>query len=106
MLERRTQPRTVTWTSNATSNEISIDGFSSGLQLFLPAEFAGAAITYETKTPAGDWVEVHSAGSAVSDTVTADACNKLSAGDLFGLRQIRLVSDETETCSATLQVTA
>jgi len=94
------------WTASATSNEISIDGFSSGLQLFLPAGFDGAAVTYETKTPAGDWVAVHSAGAAVTTTVSAGACNKLPAGDLFGLKTLRLVSDETETCSGTLQVTA
>lgn len=106
MLERRTQNRTVTWTASDTSNEISIDGFSSGLQLFLPAAFTGTSVTFETKDPDGAWVEVHSAGTAVTSTVSNGECNKLPAGDLFGLKTLRLVSDQTETCTGTLQVTA
>lgn len=108
MFERNTQARKVTWSASTDSAEIALDGVTTGLQLILPATFTGTTLTYKTRTDAGAWIPIHKAGAAVSDTVAGSAatCNVLKASDLFGLKLLKIISNQTETCEGQLLCTA
>jgi len=94
----------VQWAGSATSGAVNMHGATAGLRLYLPADFAGSAVTFTELTPAGDWAAVYRDGVAVSETVTAGAWNVISAfGELFGCDQIKIVSGSTETCRGYLR---
>lgn len=103
-LERTGVRKSITWSGSTDSNAITLDGQSAGLQLILPAAFTGTTLTYKTKTKAGTWIPVHKDGAAVEDTVAGSAatCNVLNVAGLFGLQDLKIVSDQTETCEGEL----
>lgn len=108
-IKRFTAPKTVTWAGANDSKPVTIDGGCAGLQLLLPAAFVGTTLTYKMLMPDRvTWVPIQKAGSNVSDTVagSADSCNVLDAGDLFGITDLIITSDQSETCVGTLLVTA
>mgnify|MGYP006969345642 CR=1 FL=1 len=103
---RTTTRREVTFAGSDTSNAISINGFSAGLWLELPASFSGTAVTFLSVDENENDLEVYKAGSAVTVAVDAGKINRLPADDLFGLAKIKIVSDAIETLTATLLCTA
>jgi hypothetical protein len=109
VLVRVTEPRTVTWAGANDSNPISLKGKTTGLQLILDANFTGTTLTYKTRQDANSpWVPVQKAGSSITDTVTGSlaSCNVLDAADLFGLTELIITSNNSETCTGTLLITA
>ncbi len=102
------EPKTeiVAWAGSATSAAIKMQGANAGLRLYLPSCFAGATVTFVELTPGGDWVAVYRDGVVVSETIKAAtaAWNVISAfGELFAAGQIKVVSDQTETCQGYLR---
>lgn len=102
------EPKTevVTWAGATTSAAINMQGATAGLRLYLPAGFAGTAVTFTELTPAGDWVAVYRDGVIVTETIKAAtaAWNVISAfGELFAADQIKIVSNQTETCKGYLR---
>ncbi len=95
--------RTVTWAGAQASAEIDISGINQDLKLELPAAFLGTTLTYQVKNNAGTFVALEAAGVAVSDTVSGSlaSVNKLTA-DLRGCDAIKIVSDQSETCTGYL----
>lgn len=102
------EPKTelVSWDGSATSAAINMQGANAGLRLYLPVNFAGAAVTFLELSPAGDWAPVYNDGVIVTETIkgATAAWNVISAdGQLFSCDQIKIVSDQTETCKGHLR---
>lgn len=92
----------VTFSGSNTSESIDVGDFDPAF-IYLPAEFAGSAVTFEGKV--GDaWVAMQSGGSAISHTVVTGKLERLPA-TIAGVSEIRLVSDATETVEGTILVT-
>lgn len=106
---RTTESRAVQWAGSNDSKPIKIGGKSTGLQLILDANFTGTTLTYKTLAEDGvTWVPIQKAGTNVSDTVAGStlSCNVLDAADLFGLTDLVITSNNSETCVGTLLITA
>jgi len=99
--EGQTAIRKVTWAGATTSNAINVAGFNASLRLELPATFTGTTLTYKVLSQDGEtWVTLETGGVAVSDTVSGSlaSMNVLSA-NLAGIDQLKIISDQSETCT-------
>ena len=106
-LVRPTQERRVSFNNSTDSEPINVDGFSAGMLLCLPDNFAGATVTFKARCSAtDDFVPLHSGGAAISSTVSAGALNNLDDAKLFGIADLIIVSDAVETCEGSLYVSA
>lgn len=77
LLERHTGGYvTVTWAASATSSPFQLLPGSAG-SLSLPAGFTVATVTFEAEEPDGTWMVIHTAGAALTVTVTAGRRNIL-----------------------------
>lgn len=97
-IERRQETKIVRWSGSTSSQAIRLAP-AAGWNLYLPSTFAGTSLTVQCHIVIPDenvdaWVQYEV--SALS--VTANRVVDLTALNLFGLDEIRLVSDATETC--------
>lgn len=98
--------RAVLWNVSTTSTALSVEEASSGLRLELPPGFAGSKISVLEETPEGDYVPVYTGGELLEATVLAATAGfnaLVPLAELVGLVNIKLVSDQTETCRGVLR---
>lgn len=100
-LSKWKEQKKITFTGSTTSASIDV-GDHDPVFLYLPAAFAGTAVTFEGKV-GDDWVAMQSGGSAISHTVAKGKLERLPA-TLAGVSEIRLVSNATETVEGKLLV--
>lgn len=94
------QTRAVAFEGSTKSLPIAVGGLRD-LAVYLPAAFAGSALTFEVELPDGTFAALNSAGSAVTVNCTAAKVNALPAS-LAAFASIKLVSTDTETLTGTL----
>lgn len=107
LIERRVERRLVVWTGSTTSDPVEIEP-GAGFNIFVPAEFAGSQLTvlaYVKRDPERRYptradvaIDAYRTYSASAVAVTANTVADLTGMNLFGLDNIKFVSDSSETC--------
>ncbi len=100
------EQRNVIWNADNDSAKIDLAGGGAGLLIELPDAFLGSALTYKVERllSPGNFHPVHDQGVILTDTVSKNAVNVLSADKLFGVKTLVIVSDQAETTTAKLHM--
>ncbi len=96
----------VEWCDSAISQAVTADAASSCLRLELPVGFTGSKLSVLEQTPEGDYAPVYAGAELVEAAVVAATAGfnaLIPLAQLLGLANLKLVSDQTETCRGVLR---
>ena len=96
-IERRTDAFNVTWSASTDSAEVAGLAGLAGFAIYLPATFAGSALSFKAELPDGTFAVVHNNGSDLSVAVAAGKLNVLPAELFGGFPAGKFVSTDAET---------
>lgn len=101
MSNREHAQRGVIWDDSTTSEPVSLAGFGPA-SVYVPEAFSGASLGVEVEVADDDWQTLfNSEGDPITITIDGEGVYVLPI-DLFGHTSLRLVSDQTETCTGKL----
>jgi len=96
-IERKSYAKNITWSGATDSAAVDGLGGASAFHLYLPATFAGTALTFKAKVGSAYYL-VHNNGADLTVTVAAAKVNVLPAELFGGFDAGKFVSDQSETC--------
>lgn len=90
----------------ATSNDIPLYNYNSGVAIELPAALTGTALAIHGSIDGTNFKPIYNDNGALSITYTASTIHVISPVKLFGVERIRLVSTGNEGAERSFNVVA